>query len=78
MSTLNKESKCPFHENSAGKSLRGEIESINCPHCGTYRISKTALDGLKAKFAGVAPQGWREVLSSRGLISTRDTRSLHA
>lgn len=70
-------SKCPFHENSAGKSLRGEIESISCPNCGSYRISKTALDGLTQKFTSV-PEGWREMLSHRGLISTRDTRTLHA
>ena len=70
-------SKCPFHENSAGKSLRGEIESINCPHCGHYRISKTALEGLRERFNSV-PDGWREMLRRRGLISTRDTRALTA
>ena len=68
-------SKCPFHENSAGHSLRGEIESIQCPNCGDYRISKTALEQVQEKFAGI-PAGWQEMLSRRALVSTRDTSAL--
>ena len=68
-------SKCPFHSNSKGFSLRGEIESITCSDCGKYRISKTALDLLKKK-ASAAPAGWKEVITRRSLVSTRDTRAL--
>ena len=71
-------SKCPFHENSAGKSDRGEIESISCPACGTYRISKTALDMLKGKKLSQAPNGWLDIIARRSLISTRDTHLLRA
>ncbi|MEM7101361.1 MAG: hypothetical protein AAF541_24130 [Pseudomonadota bacterium] len=70
-------SKCPFHANSAGISLRGEIESITCNDCGDYRISKTALDLVKDRFSAI-PAGWGEVLKRRALISTRDTRLLQA
>ena len=62
-------SKCPFHANSAGTSLRGEIESIVCPDCGNYKISKTALDLVKNRFKA-APAGWTDVLKRRALIST--------
>ena len=68
-------SKCPFHANSAGKSLRGEIESIQCPDCGNYRISKTALELIKE---ATAPAGWKQMITRRSVVSTRDMRALTA
>ncbi len=66
-------SKCPFHENSAGVSQEGEIESIRCDACGEYRISRTALEMLQGK---KLPDGWSKLLGRRALVSTRDTRML--
>ena len=68
-------SKCPFHDNSAGKSQDGEIEAIRCDDCGEYRISKTALNLLKGRSL---PQGWLQMLRRTALVSTRETRMLQA
>ena len=66
-------SQCPFHAESVGNSERGEIESIQCPACGSYRISKTALEALRG---AKPPSNWAKLVSQRAIISTRDTRSL--
>ena len=66
-------SKCPFHADSQGDSERGEIESINCPICGSYRISRTALQLLSGK---KLPAEWAELVARKRLISTRDTSAL--
>ena len=68
-------SKCPFHADSVGSSGRGEIESIDCPICGSYRISKTALAGLQN--GGDVPENWSN-LTTKSVISTRDTRALQS
>ena len=68
--------KCPFHSDSSGAVEEGEIHAIECPHCGSYRISETALEQLES--VASAPKGWREVIARRPLISTRDTRLLLA
>jgi|GEM_PF-2731761 len=68
--------KCPFHADSQSAAEEGEIRSIKCPSCGNYRISETAL-GQLANLTK-APRGWRDVVSRRPLISTRDTRMLLA
>lgn len=70
-------SKCPFHSDSVGHSQDGEIESIQCPACGEYRISTTALGELRRRVKE-APAGWLDMIARRALISTRDTRSLLA
>jgi len=64
-------SKCPFHDDSAGTSQSGEIESIHCSACGDYRISKTALAQLQSR---EAPNGWLQMITNKTVISTRDTR----
>ena len=68
-------SQCPFHAGSTGSSDRGEIESIDCPICGSYRISKTALESLQG---ASAPKNWSSLVSHRPVISTRDTRTATA
>ncbi len=66
--------KCPFHANSTGAPQRGEINDIQCPTCGDYRISSVALEQLAAN--SNPPSGWSDRVAKGGLISTRDTRQL--
>ena len=66
--------RCPFHADSQGTEQRGEINAIDCPICGRYRISSVALEQLADQAA--PPAGWRRRIARGGLISTRDTRQL--
>ena len=68
--------KCPFHEDSQGSEQDGELSSIQCPHCGDYRISNIALAQMSRHEA--PPPGWPKVVARNRVISTRDTRLLLA
>ncbi|NOX49093.1 MAG: hypothetical protein GXP16_00965 [Gammaproteobacteria bacterium] len=69
---------CPFHDNSQTQIANGDIHNVDCPSCGTYRISDVALSDLR--HLRTAPTGWRELvrrsIARHTLISTRDTRAL--
>ena len=75
------EQQCPFHSDSFGTLVDGEIHNIHCKHCGDYRISGTALEMLESSVtfktdAAATPQGWRALLRNKPVISTRDMRLL--
>ena len=68
--------RCPFHEDSSVTAQDGDLSSVQCPHCGEYRISKVALEQISRLSA--PPKGWQKVVDKGRLISTRDTRLLLA
>ena len=65
---------CPFHESSTVQHQDGDLNLVQCEHCGEYRISDVAL----AQVAGFKqePEGWSSLLARRQVISSRDTREL--
>ena len=68
--------KCPFHEDSSGVEQKGELSAIECPHCGSYRISNVALSQLQQR--SVPLNSWRQTVARKRVISSRDTRELLA
>lgn len=68
--------KCPFHKDSFGVEQKGELSAINCPHCGSYRISNVALSQLQQR--SVPPPSWPQTVARNRVISSRDTRELLA
>ena len=68
--------KCPFHKDSSGVEQEGELNAINCPHCGSYRISNMALSQLQREDR--PPVGWPRAVARNRLISSRDARELLA